>query len=389
MTIFNTNKVDFTKENMFFGAEPNMQRYDVFKHPIFEQLTELQLSNFWRPEEVSLQKDRNDWSKLTDAQKFIFTSNLKYQILLDSVQGRGPITAFLPYISLPELESCVLTWDFFEMIHSRSYTHIIKNLYPNPTEIFDTVLEEEEIIKRATSVTGYYDAFIDYCKELERKGRKLTPMVVEGNIPEGTDAAVVLTQAEEYELKKRLYLALVSVNILEGIRFYVSFACNFAFAENKLMEGSAKILSLIARDENIHLTITQHMIKIYRTTDEDPVMKRVIAETEAEVRAMYEGAVNEEKVWANHLFKSGTMIGLNEKLLHEYIEYLANRRLRAIGMEKMFENVSMTQDPLPWMANWLSSKSLQVAPQETEVESYKIGGVAEDVTEDSFTDFKL
>jgi len=364
-TVFNKKKTNFAEEPMFFGSDLAIQRFDVYKYPIYDKLTQTQLGYFWRPEEVSLQKDRNDFQTLREEHKFIFTSNLKYQTLLDSVQGRGPALAFLPHVSLPELEACIITWDFFETIHSRSYTYIMKNVYSNPEELFDSILGDPAIMKRAASVTKNYDNFINYVD------------------------TVKAGQGDRKELKKRFYLALLNVNILEGIRFYVSFACSFAFGELKLMEGSAKILSLIARDESQHLAITQNIINTWRKNPkEDIEMTRIMKECEDEVYAMYDKAVDEEKEWANHLFKNGSMIGLNERLLHQYIEYITNRRMRAIGLEARYDH-SMNHNPLPWTKNWLSSKGLQNAPQETEIESYLIGGIKQDIEKDTFKDFKL
>ena len=364
MTVFNKKNVDFTKEAMFFGEELNTQRFDTFKYPIFDKLTQTQLSFFWRPEEVSLQKDRSDYQNLSDAQKHIFTSNLRYQTLLDSVQGRAPSIAFLPFVSLPELESCIITWDFMETIHSRSYTHIIKNIYSDPSEVFDTILDEPAIIARAENVTAKYDEFI----ELGR--RKLLGLKV-----------------DEYELYKALYLALISVNILEGIRFFVSFACSFAFGESKSMEGSAKIISLIARDENQHLAITQNILKKWREGD-DPEMAQIMKEEEEWTYKAFDRAVNEEKRWADYLFQDGSMIGLNDKLLQQYVEWIANRRLKAIGLKPQYD-IAASNNPLPWTQHWISSKGLQVAPQETEVESYVVGGIKQDVKKDTFSGFQL
>jgi ribonucleoside-diphosphate reductase beta chain len=362
-TVFNKNKVDFTKQMQFFGEDQNTQRYDQFKYPIFDKYTQQMLGYFWRPEEVSLQKDRADFQTFRPEQKHIFTANLKYQTLLDSVQGRGPSMMFLPYCSLPELEGCIVTWDFFETIHSRSYTHIIKNVYPDPTEVFDTILNEEEILKRAVSVTKDYDTFYN-----------LSTKYISGS------KAVTLS-----EVKKALYLAVLSVNILEGLRFYVSFACTFAFGELKLMEGSAKILSLIARDESQHLGITTHIIKNWQNGD-DPEMKKIAKECEKESIEMYKKCVEEEKAWAKHLFKDGSIIGLNEKLLGSYIEFMANKRMTSIGFDALYDQ---KQNPLPWTQHWLSSKGMQVAPQETEVESYIVGGIKADVKKEAFKKFKL
>ena len=364
-TVFNKDKVDFTKQNMFFGADQNTQRYDVFKFPVFDKLNQTMLGYFWRPEEVSLQKDRADYANFRPEQKHIFTSNLKYQTLLDSVQGRGPCLAFLPYCSLPELEGCIVTWDFFETIHSRSYTHIMKNVYPDPSEVLDKILDDKEIIKRATSVTKNYDSFTETAEQYfhHKKGTL-------------------------QDVKKQMFLAMMNVNILEGLRFYVSFACTFAFGELKLMEGSAKIISLIARDEATHLNLSTHILKHWMKGDDDPDFVKIAKECEEEVYDLWRNCVDEEKAWANYLFKDGSIIGLNENLLHAYVEFIANKRLKALGLKTLYDR-PITQNPLPWTQHWLSSAGLQVAPQETEVESYIIGGVRQDVEKDQFKGFKL
>tara|TARA_B100000927_G_scaffold178676_1_gene143967 strand:- start:259 stop:1410 length:1152 start_codon:yes stop_codon:yes gene_type:complete len=376
MTVFNTSDVDTKKQPMFFGAPLGVQRYDNFKYPQFENLTKQQLGYFWRPEEVSLQKDRGDYQTLRPEQKHVYTSNLKYQIMLDSVQGRAPGMAFLPYCSLPELEACMEVWSFMEMIHSRSYTYVIKNVYSDPSEVFDTIIKDDRILERATSVTGAYDDFINYAQEwgqgnLWRKDSKGSP-------------------SEEWtrkDLKKHLYRAVTNVNILEGIRFYVSFACSFAFGELKLMEGSAKIISLIARDENQHLALTQNIINNWRKGD-DPDMTEIVKEEQEWTYKMFDKCVNEEKKWAEYLFKDGSMIGLNDKLLYQYVEWIANKRLRSIGLKPVYDQ-PLKNNPLPWTEHWISSKGLQVAPQETEVESYVVGGIKQDVKKDTFSGFKL
>jgi len=364
-SVFNKNQVDFKKQPMFFGEDQGMQRYDEFKYPIFDKLTQKQLGFFWRPEEISLQKDRNDYNELRPEQKHIFTSNLKYQILLDSVQGRGPALAFLPHCSIPELEGCIVAWDFMETIHSRSYTYMIKNLYADPSEIFDTVIDDERIMERADSITKCYDDFMNYARKYEVTGKGSTK-----------------------ELKRKLWRALVTVNILEGIRFYVSFACTFAFGELKQMEGSAKIISFIARDESQHLAITQHIIKNYKNNENDKEMLEVIKEEEEWMYQAYREAVEEEKRWAQYLFKDGSMIGLNEKLLSDYVEWVANKRMKAIGLNAIYD-IKPGDNPLPWTLHWLNSSGLQNAPQETEIESYVIGGIKQDMSGDMFNDFKL
>jgi ribonucleoside-diphosphate reductase beta chain len=364
-TVFNKDKVDFTKQNMFFGAEQNTQRYDTFKFPVFDKLNQTMLGYFWRPEEVSLQKDRADYQSFRPEQKHIFTANLKYQTLLDSVQGRGPCLSFLPHVSLPELEGCIVTWDFFETIHSRSYTHIMKNVYADPSEVFDTILEDKKILERAVSVTKHYDAFNEAADNFIHKGK-----------------------GSMRDVKKKLYLAMHTVNILEGLRFYVSFACTFGFGELKLMEGSAKIISLIARDEAQHLALSTHILKLWATGKDDPEMVDIAKECEEEVYELWRTCVQEEKDWAEYLFKDGSMIGLNATLLHQYVEYIANRRLKALGLKPIFD-APVNTNPLPWTQHWLSSSGLQVAPQETEVESYIIGGIKQDVDKDKLKGFSL
>ena len=376
MTVFNTEKVDTKKQPMFFGAPLGVQRYDSYKYPIFDRLTTQQLGYFWRPEEVSLQKDRGDYQTLRPEQKHIYTSNLKYQIMLDSVQGRGPGMAFIPYCSLPELEACMEVWGFMEMIHSRSYTYIIKNVYSDPSEVFDTIISDNRILERAKSVTESYDDFIQSAQGYGASNAWLHNL-------EGVSYAKETIN----DVKRKLYRAVANVNILEGIRFYVSFACSFAFGELKLMEGSAKIISLIARDENQHLAITQNILNKWRDGD-DPEMKQIMKEEEEWTYAMFDRAVNEEKRWADYLFKDGSMIGLNDKLLQQYVEWIANRRLKAIGLKPQYD-ISANNNPLPWTQHWISSKGLQVAPQETEVESYVVGGIKQDVTKNTFAGFQL
>jgi ribonucleoside-diphosphate reductase beta chain len=376
MTVFNTKNNDSTKQKMFFGPPLGVQRYDKFKYPVFDKLTQQQLGYFWRPEEVSLQKDRADYQTLNKAQKHIFSSNLKYQILLDSVQGRGPGMAFMPYCSLPELEACMNIWQTMEMIHSRSYTYIIKNVYPDPSEVFDTILNDERILSRAQSVTKAYDDFINYAQEWGNSNQW-------NKSSEGSPSV----EWTRKELKRSLYRAIANVNILEGIRFYVSFACSFAFGELKLLEGSAKIISLIARDESQHLVVTQTILNNWVKGD-DPDMVDIAKEEEENVYEMFKQCVVEEKEWAEYLFKDGSIIGLNDVLLQKYVEYIANRRLKAIGLKPIFDT-PLANNPLPWTQHWLSSKGLQVAPQETEVESYMIGSIKQDVKKDTFAGFQL
>ena len=267
-------------------------------------------------------------------------------------------------------------WSFMEMIHSRSYTYVIKNVYPDPPEVFDKILSDDRILDRASSVTESYDTFINEAHQYDtgnfwKEGWKGSPTA----------------EWETKELKRKLYRAVTNVNILEGIRFYVSFACSFAFGELKLMEGSAKIISLIARDENQHLVLTQQILNKWKEGD-DPEMVEIMKEEEENIVEMFRNAVEEEKEWAEYLFMDGSMIGLNGKLLSQYVEWIANRRMKSIGLTPLYD-IPLRNNPLPWTQHWISSKGLQVAPQETEVESYVVGGIKQDVKKNTFSGFKL
>jgi len=375
MSVLNLKKNrDHTKSLAFLDPEGGvgMQRYDTIKYRQFDKLTDKQLGFFWRPEEVDVLRDAKDFKDLTPWEQHIFTSNLKRQILLDSVQGRSPNLAFLPLVTLPELETWIETWAFNETIHSRSYTHIIRNVYSDPGRVFDEMLDVEEIVSCAGDITRYYDDLQEYSNWYQCLG-------------EGTHTVNGKTvEISKYELKKKLWLAIASVNVLEGIRFYVSFACSWAFAELKKMEGNAKIIKLIARDENVHLGFTQSLLKLL--PQDDPDYQRIREETQEEMIRLYESAVEQEKVWAHYLFRDGSMIGLNEQLLADYIEWIAHKRMTAVGLPNRFKGGS---NPLPWTAKWIAGADVQVAPQETEITSYVIGGTKQDVTENTFSGLSL
>lgn len=371
---FSRNHNDQLKEPMFFGQTVNVSRYDQQKYPIFEKLIEKQLSFFWRPEEVDVSKDRLDFQALPEHEKHIFLSNLKYQTLLDSVQGRSPNVALLPIVSIPELETWIETWAFSETIHSRSYTHIIRNVTQSPEVIFDDIVSNDKINERADAVTKYYDELIEKVSIYNLYG--------EGkHVINGEEVRINL-----FELKKLLYLCIMSVNILEAIRFYVSFACSFAFAERELMEGNAKIIKLIARDEALHLSGTQHILNIMQEGKDDPEMSIVAAQCEAEAIRMFEEAAQQEKEWADYLFKDGSMIGLNKDILCQYVEYITNTRMSAVGLKPIFETKS---NPIPWINAWLVSDNVQVAPQEAEISSYLVGQIDSQVDASDFGDFDL
>jgi ribonucleoside-diphosphate reductase beta chain len=373
-TTFNRNEFDTFAQPMFFGEQVNVARYDQQKHKIFENLIEKQLSFFWRPEEVDLTNDRKDFLDLPEHEKHIFVSNLKYQTLLDSVQGRSPNVALLPVVSLPELETWIETWSFSETIHSRSYTHIVRNIVPNPAEIFDDITKNEHITKRAESVTKHYDEFIALSTYYTQLG-------------EGTHTINGETvEIDLRELKRRMYRMMISVNVLEAIRFYVSFACSFAFAERAKMEGNAKIIKLIARDEALHLTGTQHILQIMARGKDDPEFAEVAEECRDDMVTIFREAAEQEKEWAEYLFKDGSMIGLNKDILCQYVEYITNQRIGALGFDPIFETKN---NPLPWINAWLNSDNVQVAPQEAEISSYLVGAIDSEVDTADFGDFDL
>jgi len=373
MTVLNKTTTNHTTAKMFFDEPLGMQRFDTLKYRAFDKLTDKQLGFFWRPEEVDILRDAADFKNLTPHEQHIFTSNLKRQIVLDSVQGRAPAESFGSIVGLPELENWIITWTFSETIHSRSYTHIIRNIYANPSKVFDEMMDISEIVDCADSISKHYDELIEMTKWYQLLGEGTH------NI-NGKQVNVNL-----YELKRLLYLCIASVNILEGVRFYVSFACSWAFAELKKMEGNAKIIKLIARDENVHLGSTQQILKLL--PQDDPDFITIAKECEDEVIQMFVEAVEQEKEWASYLFKDGSMIGLNAKLLTDYIEWIANKRITAIGMKSPY-NVPRA-NPLPWTQKWISGAEVQVAPQETEISSYVIGGTKQDVSKDTFKGFSL
>lgn len=348
--------------NMFLDGKVDIARYDNVKYPNIDKITDKQLGFFWRPEEVDVSKDKKDFDSLNEHEQHIFTSNLKRQILLDSVQGREPLEAFLPACSLPEVENWITTWAFFETIHSRSYTHIIRNIYPDPSLVFDTIMDNKEIVDCADDICKWYDELID------------------ANIHNDPECSTEL-----YDHKKRIWLALMSANALEGIRFYVSFACSWAFAELKKMEGNAKIIKFIARDENVHLAGTTVMLRSLLKEDSDYV--RIQEETADEVQKLFVDVIEQEKTWANYLFKDGSMIGLNEKLLCDYIEFIGTKRMRALGVQSPY-HVSKS-NPLPWTEKWIGGGNVQVAPQETEITSYVTGGVKKDMTTETLAGLSL
>lgn len=352
-TIFNTKNIDPMTQPLFLGKDLGVQRYDILKYPVFKDLDSRQMMNFWRPEEIELKKDRADFQTLTDNEKFIFTSNLKYQTMLDSVICRG-VPTLLGFVTNTELEACLMTWQFFEKIHSQSYSYIIQNVYSDSKDVFGGIYEDEQIVKRAKGAIQDYN--------------NLMGMSCDNNKPS--------------EIKKQIYMTIVSINILEAVRFYVSFICSFAFAENKKMIGNADIIKLIKRDEALHLYNTQEILKILNSNEDEGFVK-VAKDCESKACEMFESAAQEEKEWASYLFKDGSIIGLNETVLHNYVDWLCHSRRKAIGLpyENGFKN------PIAgWTDPWMNSESVQVAPQEHEITSYKIGASKNDLEDLDFGD---
>jgi ribonucleoside-diphosphate reductase beta chain len=373
-TTFNQTANNALLEPMFLGNSVNIARYDQQRFMAFEKLIEKQLSFFWRPEEIDVSKDRADWQSLTDSEKHIFISNLKYQTLLDSITARSVNTILLPLVSLPEVETWIETWAFSETIHSRSYTHILRNLFTDRSEVFDDIMVNPSILKRATSIAKYFDSVI------------ITTQLLQSQGPGSYQVEGKTIEVSERKLKERLFLAICSVNALEAIRFYISFACSFAFAERELLEGNAKIIKLIARDEALHLTGTQHILNNWMSGRDDPEMQEISKTLREEGKEIFMDVVEQEKEWADYLFKDGSMIGLNAAILKQYIEYISNQRLSAIGFDAPFD---IKSNPLPWMNSYLVSDNVQVAPQETEISSYLVGQVDSSVSSDDFDDFDL
>lgn len=366
--VFSNKEKSHLESKLFFDGGVGVSRYDRVKYPVFDGFTTRQLGFFWRPEEIEVYRDSKDFKSLSPMEQHIFTSNLLRQIVLDSVQGRGPVAAFGPIVSLPELETWLTTWQFSETIHSRSYTHIIQNIYPDAGKVFDQILDIEELVTCKDDITKYYDDLINMNIAAAR------PSLDTG-----------WTVFDEYEHKKALWKCLMAVNALEGIRFYVSFACSWAFAETKRMEGNAKIIKLICRDENLHLGSTQQMIKIL--PKDDPDFARIREETKDECIDIVRSAAEQEITWAKYLFKNGAMIGLNEQLLTSYIQWKTNRVLQAIGFEPIYD-VPKT-NPLPWTEKWIAGSDVQDAPQEVQLDRYVVGGVKQDVTTDFLSSLKL
>jgi ribonucleoside-diphosphate reductase beta chain len=354
-----TQKTDYLNRKMFLDpAGPvTIQRFEEVKYKKIADFDQTAQGFFWRPEEISLTKDANDFKDSSDAVKHIFTSNLLRQTALDSLQGRGPAQVFTPVASLPELEALMYNWSFFETnIHSRSYSHIIRNIYNVPKDVFNTIHDTAEIVDMASSVGEYYDKLhvINCRKELGEA------------IP-------------EKEHIRAIWMALHASYALEAFRFMVSFATSLAMVENKIFIGNGNIISLILQDELLHKGWTAYMIN--QVVKEDPRFVAARTECETEVYALYQDVIREEKAWADYLFKKGPVIGLNANILKDFVDYTAVGALKDIGIK--YQSIAPRSTPIPWFNKHVNTSNKQSALQETESTNYVIGVMSENLDYDA------
>ena len=372
MSVINKSPVNILEEPMFLGSDLGVARFDMQKHRIFEQLTEKQLSFFWRPEEVDLTADEIQFKKMLPFEQNIFINNLKYQTLLDTLQGSAPSKVFGPIISDGSLATWVETWTFSETIHSRSYTHIIRNVFSNPSEIFDSIIKDEAIIKRADAIGRYYD-------ELDEAIVKYRSLSISGN------------EADKEDVLRKLYRCMHSVNALEAIRFYVSFSCSFAFMEHmRVMEGNSKIIKLIARDEQLHLKGTQYILKNIQNGGEGELFQRIAKEEEAYCVNIFLEVLEQELDWIDYIYKDGEITGLPKSDLVGYLYYLLISRMNGCGLPvpEDKQELAPKHHPIPWIRSYLNSDEVQVAPQEVEISSYLISQIDNDLVDEHLDGYK-
>ncbi|ELV3995590.1 ribonucleotide-diphosphate reductase subunit beta [Escherichia coli] len=386
-TVFNTQQVDVLNEPMFFGSGLGIARYDIQRHKVFEDLTEKSLSFFWRPEEVNLMLDSAQFNKLPQFQQDIFTNNLKYQSLLDSIQGRAPSAVLMALISDPSLDTWVATWTFSETIHSRSYTHIMRNLYTDPSKVFDEIVLDEAIMKRAESIGKYYDDVLIKTRHWENAKENYEYSLGSCQQNDIEMYEEIMFNAKR-ELMKSLYLCLHVINALEAIRFYVSFACTFNFHKNmEIMEGNAKIMKFIARDEQLHLKGTQYIIRQLQSGTDGDEWVQIAKECEQEAVDIFMEVNSQEKEWAAHLFKDGTCPGINTQSMCAFVDYLTVSRMKQCGLPCPITDAP-TKHPYPWIREYLNSDLVQAAPQEVEISSYLVAQIDNDVDQNVINSYK-
>jgi len=362
--LYENHEVDTTTQPLFFGCARNTQRFDKVKYEFLDKLNVRMQSFFWRPEEISMKRDIVDFNeRCSEAEKFIVTTQLQKLVMLDSLQGRGPILTFGQLTTNPEFENCILTWEFFEgAIHSRSYSYNIEQVYADPSEVFDKAWENKLLIKHADTITReynkLYDMVLDYLKL--KKENKLTDDFM-------------------HDLKKQIILAMTSVNILEGIRFYPGFAAVWGITEfTGRLPGTSLVLQLIARDENQHMALTQWILNKLRK-DESEGFTEAFKEVTPQIYDMYWTACEEECEWIDLLYSKGSVLGMNATIGKQYIKYLTNQRLKAIGLRPIYPEI--TRNPIPWVEKWLEFSKIEGALQEEEAIDYKVGAIKRNLDE--------
>lgn len=349
-TVLNKANVDALKNPLFLGEPLSLQRYDRIKYPKLDELYDQQCTFFWRPTEIALSKDAADYHKLADEERFVFDSNIRFQTTVDSMLSRS-IHQLRTHVTNTELEACMGAWAFFEDIHSRSYTYLLQNVHTNASRFFDSVMEDKEIVKRAHAISSKYDELL----------------------------------GDPKDLRQCIFDALLVTQITEGLTFYVSFACSFYFGYRGKMEGNAAIINLIARDENLHVAITQNVMK-YLRDNKDEGFQDIVEKSEDKVYEAYTIAVQAEKDWADYLFSKGNLVGLTSDSLKQYVEWLANNRLSSLGYKRIFG--TKTNPLAGWLDGFYDSKKNQIAPQEVQGTSY-VKSVKTDIPKGSFEGFKL
>jgi len=337
-TVLNKRNYDILAQPMFLGKDLGTQRFDIIKYPVFSDLNDKMVSYLWAPSEINLINDRTQFESMNETERFVFTENLKFQTMGDSLLSRS-IDLIKQHVTNTELEYCFTTQAYVEQIHSKSYTWILQNITDNPTEFFDSILENEHIVARAEDITESFDALLGKTRS-------------------------------DRNIKETIFKSILSLQIAEGLFFYSSFACSFWFGSRGIMRGNADIIKLISKDEHLHLSITQNILKKWKN-DESEGFKKVMDRNEDLIYETYRLAVTKEKEWAEHLFSKGSLIGLNEKILSGYIEWLANLRLTNLGYKKLYDQ---KENPLRgWINEYSDSSKTASMPQESEITSYVKG----------------
>lgn len=349
----NLNSSDkIKKQPLFLGEDIGLQRYDILKYPVFDNLWKKQMEYIWVPEEIPLKDDRNKFENLTPTQEKVFKKNLSFQTMGDSMFSRS-IDLIKENVTNTELEAAMSVWSLAEVVHSRSYSYVLNNISRNPNQFFDEILQDENIVSRAKQMKDSFDALL----------RK----------PEN-----------EKDLKEKLFKSVLNFQIAEGVTFYVSFACSFWFGSQGIMTGNADIIRLIQRDEALHQSITQNILNIWRENEEEG-FSDITKENEQLIYDTFGLAVENEKKWADYLFADGSLVGLNPEILGKYSEWLANNRLRSLGYKKIFD---IQANPIGgWINQYVDSSKVQVAPQERPVTNYKKSSLVSGV--DDISDFEF